>query len=63
MVHEGESIVPKAMTGKGGDVINNFGGVTINLKSSGSSQMDARNIADAVIREMNRRLKMEARRL
>jgi hypothetical protein len=59
-VHEGEEITPKSMAG-GGDVttVVHMGGVTINLKSTGSAQMDAHQIK----RELDRLYKMEARRL
>lgn len=59
-VHEGEEIKPKSMAG-GGDVttVVHMGGVTINLKSTGSAQMDAHQIK----RELDRLYKMEARRL
>lgn len=62
LIHEGEEIRPKSMAGagRGGDV--SFGDIHINLKSSGAAAMDARSIVDAVIREFNRRMKMEARR-
>lgn len=59
-VHEGEEIKSKAMAG-GGDTttVVHMGGVTINLKSTGSAQMDAYQIK----KELDRLYKMEARRL
>lgn len=60
LVHEGEEIKPKSMAGKGGaTTVVHMGGVTINLKSAGSAQMDAYQIK----RELDRLYNMEARRL
>ena len=60
IVHEGEEIKPKAMAGGGGaTTVVHMGGVTINLKSAGSAQMDAYQIK----RELDRLYNMEARRL
>jgi len=63
IAHEGEGITPKSIGGKetGSNVY--FGDINIKLKSSGAAAMDARGIVDAVIREVNRRMKREARRL
>jgi len=59
-VHEGEEITPKSMAGgSGATTVVHMGGVTINLKSAGSAQMDAYQIK----RELDRLYNIEARRL
>jgi len=62
LVHEGEEIRNKAMANRsmGGNTFN--GGINIMLKSSGSTMIDAENIAELVMQKIDRKLKMEARR-
>jgi len=63
IVHEGEEIRNKSMASRSNAEANiNLGGITINLISSGSTMIDAENIARLVMAKMDRRLKAEARR-
>lgn len=61
LLHAGERVIPKSMAGSSA-VISNYNNVTVNLQSTGVAQMDGRAIADVVIRQLNRRMKMDARR-
>lgn len=62
LVHEGEEIRNKAMADRAGMGNIYLGGITINFKSTGSTLVDAENMAELVLQKMNRKLRMEARR-
>ena len=62
LVHEGEEIKSKAMAGGGTTITNYFGDIILPQAAGGTTQMDARSYARALIQEINRAMKMEGKR-